>query len=161
MGNKKQKTNKGQAKKRIGDDVPHIRFATSTDASTSWNEEQDWENLPRKQKVKKEEVEGNRLPIKLPDGRVKTVKTVVVTPKVKKEEKEDEELNEEEEKEEAVVEEVKPKVPEKQRVLEAKEELAQIAIQLNEDPEEYVSCPVLLWVVEREDGRNGVLISGA
>ena len=101
--------------------------------ASSWNLEQDYETKPRK--GKKKEKENTRLPIKTSDGLIQQVEV----PEQDDEEQSDLEWlgADESESEEEVVEEVKkPVVPMRQQILEAKEELARIALMLNEEPEE-------------------------
>ncbi|KAG9246792.1 nucleolar complex-associated protein-domain-containing protein [Calycina marina] len=99
--------------------------------ASSWNLEQEYESRPRK--GKKKDKESTRLPIKTADGLVQQAEV----PEVKEEESDLEWLGADELVEEEVVE-VKNKqtVPIRQQILEAKEELAKIALMLNEDPEE-------------------------
>jgi nucleolar complex protein 3 len=100
--------------------------------ASSWNLEQDYETRPRKKN--KKEKESTRLPIKTAEGLVQQVEAP--------EEEEDNEsdlawLSEGESVEEEEEEKQKnPEKPIKQQILEAKEELAKIALMLNEDPEE-------------------------
>lgn len=114
------------------------RFANAA----NWDLEQKYETRgPRQLKRKKSELESsNRLPIKTAAGIVH-VKAVAPPPI----ESEDETVDESEAEEDAAIEEEiaepeeeKPKIPEKQRVLMAKEELAKIASAVQEDPEENV-----------------------
>ena len=100
--------------------------------ASSWNLEQDYETKPRKSK--KKDRESTRLPIKTREGLVQQVDI----PEKDQEESDLEWLGaEESEGEEEIVEEVKkPTVPVRQQILEAKEEMARIALMLNEDPEE-------------------------
>ncbi|KAF8540859.1 nucleolar complex-associated protein-domain-containing protein [Trichophaea hybrida] len=116
------------------------RFANAA----NWKLEQTYETCgPRVLKRQKKEKESTRLPIKTASGIV--VQHVASGPVVQEEEDEGEEKEEKEEKEEENVEEMvveqeqKPKIPERQRVLEAKEELARIAFAVQEDPEENVA----------------------
>ncbi|KAI5459965.1 nucleolar complex-associated protein-domain-containing protein [Mariannaea sp. PMI_226] len=108
--------------------------------ASHWDLEQDYESRPRK--GKKAHKETNRLPIKTADGRLEHFQAR------EEEEKDDESIasdtewlegREDEvdlESEEEVVEE-KPAVPEPQLIREAQEELAKIAMQMNETPEEH------------------------
>lgn len=102
--------------------------------AAKWDLEQDYENRPRKLNKKKE---NKRLP-------VRTVEGWVVPPAADvKEEESDSFLGsgdegEEAEVEDEVVKEQKPKIPARQQILEAKEELARIASLVNEDPEEHI-----------------------
>lgn len=102
--------------------------------AAGWDLEQDYESRPRK--GKKREKENTRLPIKTSDGLIKQVDA----PTKEQEEASDQEWLEEDsqQEEEPVPEKVeeKPKVPLRQQILEAKEELARIALLLNENPEE-------------------------
>ena len=101
--------------------------------AAGWNLEQDYEQRPRKQK--KKEKENTRLPIKTAEGRIQQLH--VSHPKS---EDEDSWLGSEDEgKGEQVPDTVKEgaKVPIRQQILEAKEELARIASLINEDPEEH------------------------
>jgi nucleolar complex protein 3 len=97
--------------------------------ASSWNLEQDYESRPRK--GKKKDKESTRLPIKTADGIVEQVQAP------EEEEQSDLEWLEPDEVEEEIEEKpAAPTVPIRQQILEAKEELAQIALVLNEDPEE-------------------------
>ncbi|OTB08651.1 hypothetical protein M426DRAFT_7382 [Hypoxylon sp. CI-4A] len=104
--------------------------------AANWDLEQEYETKARK--GKKKESENTRLPLKLPNGRVQHVIAPAVD--VGALESDDdwlegaEDESEGEEVEREVVE--KPKIPEHQQILEAKEELAKIALLLNETPEE-------------------------
>jgi nucleolar complex protein 3 len=118
------------------------RFANAA----SWKLEQTYETRgPRVPKRQKKEKGSTRLPIKTASGIV--VQHVTSGPVV---EEDVDEGNEEEESEEEVVEEMvieqeqKLKIPERQRVLEAKEELARIALAIQEDPEENVGSARIL-----------------
>jgi nucleolar complex protein 3 len=100
--------------------------------ASGWNLEQEYETKPRK--GKKKDKEHTRLPIKTSEGLIQQVEVL--------DEVEDAESDlkwlgvEEEEEEEQVKVMRKPAVPMRQQILEAKEELARIALVLNEDPEE-------------------------
>ncbi|KAI5781154.1 nucleolar complex-associated protein-domain-containing protein [Geopyxis carbonaria] len=110
------------------------RFAPAA----SWNLEQSYESRPRALKKNKKTQESTRLPIKTAHGVVQVKGTEVVADSSDEEEEEEEEVKETVEVE--VREEPKgPKVPEKRRVLEAKEELAKTASLVNEDPEENIA----------------------
>ena len=102
-----------------------------------WNLEQDYESRPRK--GGKKEKESTRLPIKTSDGLVQQVDHVEEAQDV---ESDLEWLGAEQSEDEGVEEEVvkQPKVPMRQQILEAKEEMARIALMLNEDPEENVGA---------------------
>jgi len=129
------------------------RFAAS---AANWKLEQKYETqgprLSKKHasaKVRRSKSGGGagRLPIKKQDG---TVVAVAPSPEVSEDESEEEEREKDvilevrengEKKKDEEEEEEKPKVPEKIRVIDAKEELARIASQVQEDPEENVSKP--------------------
>lgn len=99
--------------------------------ASSWNLEQDYETRPRK--GKKKERESTRLPIKTSEGLIQQVEE----PEEAQEEESDLEWLGADGSEEEVAEDVQePTVPVRQQILEAKEELARIALLLNEDPEE-------------------------
>ncbi|KFX91441.1 hypothetical protein V490_05899, partial [Pseudogymnoascus sp. VKM F-3557] len=100
------------------------------DQASSWDLEQDYETRPRK--GGKKDKENTRLPIKTADGMVQELEVP---------EEDDESdlawLSEgESEPEEKPEKEKKPEKPMRQQIMEAKEELAKIALLLNEDPEE-------------------------
>jgi nucleolar complex protein 3 len=101
--------------------------------ASGWNLEQDYESRPRK--GRKKDKENTRLPIKTADGLVQQVDDVEG---VQDEESDLEWLDAEESEDEVQVEVEEPTVPMRQQILEAKEELARIALMLNEDPEENV-----------------------
>ncbi|KAN0095017.1 putative nucleolar complex-associated protein 3 [Hyaloscypha variabilis] len=125
-----------------GDDSSPSTLEPETETSaffkqaSGWNLEQDYESRPRK--GGKKEKENTRLPIKTSDGLVQQVDH--------NEEAQDAESDLEwlgaDESEEAVEEQVvkKPQVPMRQQILEAKEEMAHIALLLNEDPEENIGA---------------------
>ncbi|KAJ6096022.1 hypothetical protein N7486_006768 [Penicillium sp. IBT 16267x] len=105
-----------------------------------WDVEQDYERRPRK--TNKKETERTRLPIKTSEG------VVLAKDEVEEQAEEsdsflgtdDDEMEDgsgEEESEEE--EEKKPKIPVKVQILQAKEDLARIASQINEDPEENIA----------------------
>ncbi|KAI1041913.1 hypothetical protein LB505_009648 [Fusarium chuoi] len=110
--------------------------------ASNWSLEQDYETRPRKGKKQKE---SNRLPIKTADGRIEqaeaqddeTASIESDTEWLEGREDEAEEGPEEEEEEE---EEKEPEIPEPQQILAAQEELAKIAMQMNENPEEHVGA---------------------
>ena len=101
--------------------------------ASGWNLEQDYESRPRK--GRKKDKENTRLPIKTADGLVQQVDDVEG---VQDEESDLKWLDAEESEDEVQVEVEDPTVPMRQQILEAKEELAHIALMLNEDPEENV-----------------------
>lgn len=103
--------------------------------ASSWNLEQDYESRPRK--GKKREKESTRLPIKTSEGLIQQAEVPEEANEANEEESDLEWLGAEEPEEEEVAEKVqKPTIPIRQQILEAKEELARIALLLNEDPEE-------------------------
>ncbi|KAH7313360.1 nuclear export protein Noc3 [Stachybotrys elegans] len=108
--------------------------------AANWDLEQDYESRPRK--GKKQDKESNRLPIKTADGRLEVLRSL-----------QDEELSVESDTEwlegreddmdsepESEAHEEAPAVPESQQILEAQEELAKIAMVMNENPEEHVGA---------------------
>jgi nucleolar complex protein 3 len=104
--------------------------------AAKWDLEQDYEQRPRKVKRLKE---NGKLPVRTTEG---WVAPPVEAVHEKLADKADSFLGsagegEEEEEEEAVEE---PKIPPRQQILEAKEELARIAGLLNEDPEEHIGA---------------------
>ncbi|KAI4129619.1 MAG: hypothetical protein LQ347_003707 [Umbilicaria vellea] len=102
-----------------------------------WNLEQDYEQRPRK--LKKKDKESTRLPIKTAEGRVEPLQVAEI-----KEEDGDSwlesEIDEGVQKLDAEIAEEKPKIPIRQQILEAKEEMARIASLINEDPEEHAGA---------------------
>ncbi|KAI0840465.1 nucleolar complex-associated protein 3 [Hypoxylon sp. FL0890] len=109
--------------------------------AANWDLEQDYETRARKGKKKAKE--NTRLPLKLPDGRVQHV-SAPADDLGSLESDEDwleggEDESEGEEAREKRVDE-KPEIPEHQQILEAKEELAKIALMLNESPDENIGA---------------------
>lgn len=104
-------------------------------SAASWDLEQDYETKARK--GKKKEKESTRLPVKTSDGRLQHIHV----PEDDAESVDDEDwlegkdLSGDEAEEEAPVQE-EPEVPVQQQILEAQEDLAKIAVALNEEPEE-------------------------
>ncbi|KAK4691110.1 nucleolar complex protein 3, partial [Lecanoromycetidae sp. Uapishka_2] len=102
-----------------------------------WNLEQNYEQRPRKQR--KREQENTRLPIKTAEGRIEQLQA----PQAKSED-EDSWLDSGDEDEHDhvpdTVNEEEVKVPIRQQILDAKEELAKIASLINEDPEEHAGA---------------------
>lgn len=100
--------------------------------ASSWNLEQDYESRPRK--GKKKDKESTRLPIKTAEGLIQQAED----PEELEGENSDPEWLTEAPEEETVPVKVEEKstVPMRQQILDAKEELAKIALLLNEDPEE-------------------------
>lgn len=109
-------------------------------AAAQWNLEQDYEQKPRAMKKRKAEKENTRLPIKTPNG---LVKQTLIPEQVSESDREDGGDEDGGEwvgvAEEPAEKEAPPRVSERQRIVDAKEELASIATNLNEDPEENVS----------------------
>lgn len=102
--------------------------------AAGWNLEQNYEQRPRKQKQKEKEI--TRLPIKTAEGRIEQLQVPEVT-----HEKDNSWFSSEEESiedPEPVSEDIK--VPIRQQILEAKEELARLASLINEDPEEHAGA---------------------
>ncbi|KAF4978371.1 hypothetical protein FZEAL_5230 [Fusarium zealandicum] len=107
--------------------------------ASNWNLEQDYESRPRKGKKLKE---SNRLPIKTADGRVELAEgdedeTASIESDTEWLEGREDEAEWEPEREEV---EQKPKIPEPQQIREAQEELAKIAMAVNENPEDHVGA---------------------
>ncbi|KAJ9667050.1 hypothetical protein H2201_002885 [Coniosporium apollinis] len=106
--------------------------------AAQWNLEQDYENRPRK--LGKKGKESSRLPIKTVEGWI----AQAPEPATAKDDADsflgsgasDEEASDSEAELEEEVEE-KPKVSQRQQILDAKEELARLASLVNEDPEEH------------------------
>ncbi|CAI6334520.1 unnamed protein product [Periconia digitata] len=108
--------------------------------ASKWNLEQDYEQRPRKVKKQKE---NGKLPVRTADG----WEAPAMAPEQEKREDdsdsflgsgEDESAEQEAQLENEAVEE--PKIPPRQQILEAKEELARIAGLVNEDPEEHIGA---------------------
>ena len=102
--------------------------------AAGWNLEQDYEQRPRKQK--KKEKENTRLPIKTAEGRIEQSRL----PETTYEDDDSWLSSEEESREESGPIEEQTKVPIRQQILEAKEELARLASLINEDPEEHAGA---------------------
>jgi len=122
-----------------GDSPPSTLITQSTPKdefytrAAGWNLEQNYESRPRKQT--KKEKENTRLPIKTAEGRMEQIQI----PQIESLDEESwlgSENGDQEQKAPAIVEE-KVKVPMRQQILEAKEELARVASLINEDPEEH------------------------
>lgn len=120
-------------------------------SAAGWDLEQDYETKARKGKNSKKERErdveraSNRLPIRLPDGRLQHVPAVVTNVESLESDEDWLEGGGDESGEEAQTQEEKaapsrPEIPESQQILEAKEELAKLASSLNENPEENVGA---------------------
>jgi len=102
-------------------------------SAAGWNLEQDYEQKPRKQKEKLKE--NTRLPIKTAEGKIEQLQIAEV-----KEDDEESFLGSEDgqsQKEDVInVLREELKIPIRQQIIEAKEELARVASLINEDPEE-------------------------
>ena len=101
--------------------------------AVGWNLEQDYEQRPRK---KRKEKENTRLPIKTAEGRVEQLQV----PDLQQDDPENWFESEEEETVQNLPIQEEPKVPMRQRILDAKEELARLATSINEDPEEHAGA---------------------
>ena len=99
--------------------------------AAGWNLEQDYEQRPRKKRKEKEK-ENLRLPVKTAEGRIERLPV----PEPQQDDPENWLESEKDEAENALVPE-EPSVPIRQQILDAKEELARLAILINEDPEEH------------------------
>ncbi|KAF2786528.1 nucleolar complex-associated protein 3 [Melanomma pulvis-pyrius CBS 109.77] len=121
-------------------------------SASKWDLEQDYEQRPRKIKKQKENV---RLPVRTTEG---WVEHKAAPEEAKVEDDSDSFLGSEGEEQaisedEAVEEE--PKVPVRQQILEAKEEMARIAGLVNEDPEEHISS--LKTLAQIADSKNATV----
>ncbi|CAN8096644.1 unnamed protein product [Discula destructiva] len=108
--------------------------------ATSWNLEQDFESRPRK--GKKKQKESTRLPIKTADGRIEQAQPINDAASVESdgdwlEGEDDSDGAGPEPDGEPELMEGAPTMSEREQILLAKEELAKIALLLNEDPEEH------------------------
>ncbi|TKA77284.1 hypothetical protein B0A49_00983 [Cryomyces minteri] len=103
--------------------------------ASKWSLEQDYEQRPRK--LSKKGKENSKLPIKTPEGWIE--QALVPAPDAADTDSfldsETDNQDDQASVEEQVVQ--KPRIPAKQQVLEAKEELARLAGLINEDPEEH------------------------
>ena len=106
--------------------------------ASRWNLEQDYEQKPRKQK--KKEKESTRLPIKTAEGKIEHLSA----PEADEDDQDSflESAAEDSpiERQPVSVEEKSPEVSTRQKILEAKEELARLASLINEDPEEHAGA---------------------
>jgi nucleolar complex protein 3 len=111
--------------------VPNVN-AFFNQKAAGWSLEQEYETKPRK--GKKKEKENTRLPIKTAEGLIQQAEV----PEQDEDGESDLAWLSEDVKGDVLEEEVveKPTIPPQQQILEAKEELARIALMLNEDPEE-------------------------
>ncbi len=104
--------------------------------AAGWNLEQDYEQRPRKQT--KKDKENTRLPIKTAEGRVEPLQVTELKAEDQDSWLSSGEDEDEEQKALVVAEEEVSRIPIKQQIVEAKEELARMASLINEDPEEHV-----------------------
>lgn len=122
--------------------------------AAKWDLEQDYENRPRKLDKKKKKG-GDKLPVRTTEGWV-APPTVQVD--VKSEDESDSFLGSgsdgEVEEMEVDEEEKKPKIPARQQILEAKEELARIASLVNEDPEEHIGALKTLGAIAESENNT-------
>lgn len=107
--------------------------------AASWNLEQDYESRPRK--GKKKEKENNKLPIKTADGRLQQGPSAFNDAASIESDGDWLEGSDSDvaasEADEVKAAPVEPTISEREQILRAKEELARIALQLNENPEEH------------------------
>ncbi|KAJ5811481.1 hypothetical protein N7474_007782 [Penicillium riverlandense] len=119
--------------------------------ASEWDLEQDYERRPRK--TNKKDNERTRLPIKTSEGFVHNV----AEQEDPAEETDsflgtDDDEMEDASGDEDEVEEVKPKIPLKVQIVQAKEELARLATLINEDPEEHIALfKTMAEMVEKND----------
>lgn len=107
--------------------------------AASWNLEQDYESRPRKSKKKDKAT--NKLPIKTADGRLQQAESAfddVASVEsdgdwLEGDDSDADASHAQDEKQPPP----EPTIPEREQILRAKEELAKIGVQLNEDPEEH------------------------
>lgn len=136
-----------------GDDAPAANHKQSfLKSAAKWDLEQDYENRPRRLDKKHKKGE-NKLPVRTIEGWVAPPTAEV---EIKSEDETDSFLGSgsdgEAEDVEVEKEEKKPKVPARQQILEAKEELARIASLVNEDPEEHIGAlKTLAAIAESEN----------
>lgn len=114
------------------DELSSNSFVTNP---TRWNLEQDYEQKPRKKN--KKEKENSRLPIKTADGRIEQLEVLEIQEDDNGSPGGSEDADEQAEHEPVGIKEEVPHVPIRQQIIEAKEELARVAILISEDPEEH------------------------
>ncbi|CBF78749.1 hypothetical protein AN7260.2 [Aspergillus nidulans FGSC A4] len=126
--------------------------------AAEWDLEQDYEQRPRK--LNKKEKERTRLPIKTAEGfqnveasesEPEDDDSFLATDDDDMDEDGDAEVDETEESEEEA-----PKIPLKQQIIQAKEEIARTATLINEDPEEHISS--FKSLAEMVDGGSHVAV---
>ncbi|KAL2205009.1 nucleolar complex-associated protein 3 [Sarocladium strictum] len=115
--------------------------------ASNWNLEQDYESRPRK--GKKKEKESNRLPIKTRDGRIEQLQGLQEDAESVESDTEWLEGREDDAEswdgvdddvEAQVEEQAEPEIPVQQQIVEAQEELAKLAMAVNENPEDHVGA---------------------
>lgn len=104
--------------------------------AAQWNLEQNYEQKPRKKN--KKEKENTRLPIKTADGRIEQLEVIEIREDDDGSWRGSEDADGQAPHEPTVIKEEVPHVSIRQRIIEAKEELARVAILISEDPEEHV-----------------------
>jgi nucleolar complex protein 3 len=138
-----------------GDDVPAGNHKQSfLKSAAKWDLEQDYENRPRRLDKKKKKGE-NKLPVRTTEG---WVAPPIAEVEVKSEVESDSFLGSGSEggaeDMEVEQEEKKPKIPARQQILEAKEELARIASLVNEDPEEHIGALKTLGAIAESENNT-------
>ncbi|KAJ4325377.1 hypothetical protein N0V94_000719 [Neodidymelliopsis sp. IMI 364377] len=135
-----------------GDDAPARDHKQSfLKSAAKWDLEQDYENRPRRLEKKKK---NNKLPVRTTEG---WVAPAPAAEEIKSEDESDSFLGSGSDGEEMEVEpeeEKKPKIPARQQILEAKEELARIASLVNEDPEEHIGALKTLGAIAESENNT-------
>ncbi|MCJ1366995.1 hypothetical protein MMC16_006126 [Acarospora aff. strigata] len=125
----------GSSQSSTADEVGQTGVDDFYSRAARWNLEQGYEQRPRNSSNR--DKRSTRLPIKTADGRIEQLKV----PEVVDEDGDSwlQSPDEDDPDEGIAMQEVEeaPKVPQRQQILEAKEELARIATLINEDPEEH------------------------
>lgn len=123
-------------------------------SAAKWDLEQDYENRPRRLDKKKKKGQ-DKLPVRTTEGWVAPPTAEV---EIKSEDESDSFLGSgsegEAEEMEVEEEEKKPKIPARQQILEAKEELARIASLVNEDPEEHIGALKTLGAIAESENNT-------
>jgi nucleolar complex protein 3 len=137
-----------------GDEPDHK--ASFLKSAAKWDLEQDYEQRPRN--LKKDKKKDNRLPVRTTEG---WVAPPTAAPEVKTEDDDDSFLGSGSDGEadggshdDDEAEEQTPKIPVRQQILEAKEELARIASLVNEDPEEHIGALKTLAALADSDNNT-------
>ncbi|KAK6341260.1 hypothetical protein TWF696_008344 [Orbilia brochopaga] len=145
--------------------APASNSKATLNGKTDWDEEQDYERRARKGRKKAEKQESGRLPIKTPEGRIVQLE---IDPR---EQEQQESGNDEsdgpsendsaddddgDESSKDIAPPPAPKKSERQRIVEAKEELANIASSINEEPEQ--NYALLRKIQELFDNESSVTI---